>query len=198
MMILGPSCLLMAKIWIRRSVKTIKSMAITPRPNSYDQGHILGNKTLHRIIGLMSCKALWCTYSHILWAYTTDKLGKKGGKNIDCLLSISRQIYEVQPAVPSGPRVALVPSGSVVGIHPLVSEKSPAAQSQNEESDGCEITLVPHILDVVPHPLEYEGTAHKEGLSTRVRGVKILYVDGWSYLFSAYCVSLCQREKCVV
>lgn len=34
MMILGPSCLWMAKIWIRRSVKTIKSMAITARPNS--------------------------------------------------------------------------------------------------------------------------------------------------------------------
>lgn len=41
---------------------------------------------------------------------------------------------------------------------------SPAAHSQDEESDGCEVTLVPHILDVAPHPLEHKGAAHKEGL----------------------------------
>jgi len=43
----------------------------------------------------------------------------------------------------------------------------PAAQSQSEENNGCEITLVPHVLDVSPHHLEYGGAAHKEGLSTR-------------------------------
>lgn len=90
---------------------------------------------------------------------------------------MSAQIHEGLAAVPSGPRVALVPSGAAVSVHPPVSEseESPAAQSQNEESDGCEITLVPHILDVVPHPLEHKGTASKEGLSTGEREVKILY-----------------------
>lgn len=53
-------------------------------------------------------------------------------------------------------------------------EESPAAQTQSEESDGREVTLVPHILDVVLHPLENKVTAHKEGLSTREKGVKIL------------------------
>lgn len=48
-----------------------------------------------------------------------------------------------------------------------VRQTSPAAQSQNKEKDGRQITLVPNILDVVPYPLGYEGTADEEGLKKR-------------------------------
>lgn len=43
---------------------------------------------------------------------------------------------------------------------------SPATKTHNEEKDGCEVTLVPHILDIVPHHL-HNGVAYKEALSTK-------------------------------
>lgn len=56
-------------------------------------------------------------------------------------------------------------SGTAVSVNPpvSVSQNSPAAQTHNEKSDGCEVTLVPHILDVVPDHL-HKSSAHKEGL----------------------------------
>lgn len=45
MMILGPSCLWMAKMWMSRSVNTMKSMASTVRPASNTEGSILEEDT---------------------------------------------------------------------------------------------------------------------------------------------------------
>lgn len=71
----------------------------------------------------------------------------------------------------TGPRDAFATSGAMISADPpvTVSEESPAAESQSEESDGCEVALVPHILDVVPHPLKHKGAAHEEGLLPRKR-----------------------------
>lgn len=71
----------------------------------------------------------------------------------------------------TGPRDSFAASGAMISADPpvTVSVESPAAESQSEESDSCEVALVPHILDVVPYPLKHKGAAHEEGLISRKR-----------------------------
>lgn len=181
MMILGPSCLWMAKIWIRRSVKTIKSIAITARPNSYDQWNILGNKTVQLITSHMSCNI----FTYIMNIHTRSE--KKDRKIFISFWASKKKDWQRCLLTLQWPW-----SGAAANVNPCVSvsEESPAAQTQSEEAEGCEVTLVPHVLDVVPHTLEHIRIANKEGLSTieRESWVKTVYV--------VICaVSLCQWER---